>query len=1271
MKRLHSILSIMLALVLCIGLAVPAMASGEPPSSETVSSEPAQSAVLSIWADPGSDESENAKPMLRFWFPDAGAGLTQSEIDELHAQGFTEFTEEYLYEVIDILHELYDAGFGGIEMTMLADSANYGTELVSKIGWGTPAWVRILCQALATGNSLGKGDGTSFKVDVTMTAHWPLIIDTVDPNDAAQQQELSYVVQEIDPAAIGDTVTLELPAQKTKDNKNGVFLFTDTLVGVTLAKINAGESGSATGDAASGEASGSRVSVDYTSLTPLNASGEAASRAGVPGGAVVYQYIDGLWYDIALIGTGDDLGDPLQAGESVILYPSVENYTFIDAENGGYIYIEDKATGEAVSPDGLAYERTDTTTQMGPQISYSTSFTVTRNGQDITDSVNVYYDSGLTTHMTGAIRLADGSTVPGQVLANATRESFGIVTDLEATAEKPVTERQYMDDTQALYTVSGADIRAAIEAQSPLKDGENWALIPVYRRGSGQVSSGGSTVTMDNRTYSIDYYDTAGAMAVIDYWEENMLDLPVEVYNEAGEPMTVTLRDMLKGNAAGSIFEDSLELSTSGTAWSENMLSDFEAYMGYDATPYLPLLAGLGSYNDPEGMSAKIQADFSNCRELLFNDKHAKVISEWANEIGGGYRFQSGSDDAQRSEYVDIIEADNGSLSSVLRAVGTVNTKGDPENPYLSMEAITSTTIDPDYYTTMIELNMNFVRGINRIVIHGIPFTKSLNGHINAWPGWVFGETALGQGYGCWDSRQAFYDEPEDIRTFTDYVTRIQGLLQEGQEQVPILFVGGGGDARFAELRANGYHYNVTSEYGVMYDNMSPDGIENGVLLPDTLGTRVIVLDNLGTSVDQYAFLERLNEYADAGVKIVIYGNTNISALNGADYGDYDTMTDEKQTDTYAAELFQKLLKNENTITGVSDITGLMAVLQKYAPSPVSFSQTGLEAVNLKEGDTDYYFFYNSALAEGYSGVSYGGVGRGLDLTNVKGVDLSAVITLETDGKNVYKLDPYNGTITELAVTRNADGTASLTLDIPAWDTAMLAVADEIPGAVPAHGEAVPVLDLTDADWQLTIESYGPASDFDPSAQFNETTVSTLTFESVKLGLWKDLAGLVTRDDLIAIGVTDEKLETWSNRISGYGTYLQNGDSLTVDGNAIQYVSGIGTYTTTFDWDGGSTGAVIRFAHENDAYVSDARVNGDMITKITITNTNGTFEFTGINAMSDEVDIGGALAQGENTITVRLVTTLRDREWIEGAATGAPMNKMQSYGLTGLTICAY
>ena len=184
MKRLHSILSIMLALVLCIGLAVPAMASGEPPSSETASSEPAQSAVLSIWADPGSDESENAKPMLRFWFPDAGAGLTQSEIDELHAQGFTEFTEEYLYEVIDILHELYDAGFGGIEMTMLADSANYGTELVSKIGWGTPAWVRILCQALATGNSLGKGDGTSFKVDVTMTAHWPLIIDTVDPNDA-------------------------------------------------------------------------------------------------------------------------------------------------------------------------------------------------------------------------------------------------------------------------------------------------------------------------------------------------------------------------------------------------------------------------------------------------------------------------------------------------------------------------------------------------------------------------------------------------------------------------------------------------------------------------------------------------------------------------------------------------------------------------------------------------------------------------------------------------------------------------------------------------------------------------------------------------------------------------------------------------------------------------------------------------------------------------------------------------------------------------------
>lgn len=1267
MKRSRRFLSALLTLVLLL----------------TCASAAAETSVLDVWAQPGADTSVNAKPMLRFWFPDAGAGLTQEEIEDLHAQGLTEFDEEYLYEVVDIIHEVYDAGFGGVEMTMLADSANYGTELVSEIGWGSEAWVRILCQALATGNSLGAGDGASFKVDVTLTAHWPLIIDTIDPNDAAQQQELSYAIQDIDPEALEDTIALQLPAQKTQDGKSGVFLFTDTLVGVAVAKSKQveveveqrGFPGGPGGEQAAPQTTTElQDQIDFQSLTALDFSQEEAFRAGVPEGAVIYQYTDGRYYDSALAGTGDALGDPLKDGERLAILPSEEYHTFVDEENGGYIYIVDSATGEALDADGLTYERIDESAQMGPMVSYSSRFAVAQDGEDISDAVTVYFDSGVATNMAGLIIAADGSSTQVSTIANASRASFGIVSEVEVTDEEAATQRQYMDDVQYCYAVSGADVEAAIEQMEPLQEGECYVLVPVYRRGSGQVSSGGGTITMDGRTYCVSYYTSDGAQAVIDYWEENMLDLPVEVYDADGEPMTVTLREMLAANSAGSLFEDSLEMSVAGSIWSATMLEDFADIAGYDAEAYLPLIAGLNAYNDEDGAAQRVQEDYENVKEVLFNERHVKVISDWANEVGGGYRFQSGSDDARDSTYVDVIEADNGSLSSVLKAAGTVVAKGDPENAYLSMEAITSTTIDPDYYTTMIELNMNFVRGINRIVIHGIPFTKSLNGHINVWPGWIFGEPSLDKGYGAWDSRQPFYAEKSDIRTFTDYTTRIQGLLQEGETCVPVMIVGNATDAAFAALRENGWHYNVTSEYGMMFDNMSPENIVDGVLHPDGMATQMVVLADLGDTIEQYAFLERMLAYADAGVKVVIYGDTYISRLAGADHGEYDTIADEKQTDAYAQELFAELLAHPNTISGVTTTEGLLELFAQYVDNTISFNASGLEAVRLREGADDFYLFYNSALADGYEPIAYGGVGEGLDLDNVLGVDVSTDVTLRTNGANVYALDPYTGKAVRLRdYTDNGDGTITLQLDIAAWDTAVLAVTQEaIEGAVEEHAEAgEPVLDLTDADWDLTIESYGPATDFDPEAQFNETAVSTLAFENVQLGLWKDLADRVTREQLLEIGITDEKLAAAASEITGFGEQLLNGESLTVDGNAIQYVSGIGTYTTTFDWQEDCEGAVIRFSHEDSSVASDARVNGDMVTRITISNEKGTFTFTGINALTDEVDIGDALAAGENTIEVRLVTTLRDREWIEGTATGPSYNDMQTYGLTSLSIATY
>ncbi|MEQ2415176.1 hypothetical protein [Blautia acetigignens] len=139
-------------------------------------------------------------------------------------------------------------------------------------------------------------------------------------------------------------------------------------------------------------------------------------------------------------------------------------------------------------------------------------------------------------------------------------------------------------------------------------------------------------------------------------------------------------------------------------------------------------------------------------------------------------------------------------------------------------------------------------------------------------------------------------------------------------------------------------------------------------------------------------------------------------------------------------------------------------------------------------------------------------------------------------------------------------------------------------------------LDLTDASWNLLIHSYGPGEDEnDPSV----SKITDVDFGEQKLGKWKDIAA--TEDQLNELGVTD-----------------------------MLYVSGVGEYTTTFtlpeDWSD-TTGAYL-----------DVTYGKDQIGEITI---NGTA--LDANNASDRVDLGGYLVSGENTLTIKLSTTVYAR----------------------------
>tara|TARA_Y100000782_G_C10187640_1_gene267745 strand:+ start:4701 stop:7835 length:3135 start_codon:yes stop_codon:yes gene_type:complete len=145
------------------------------------------------------------KPMLRWWFPSADA-------------------DEALIE--KQLQEYYQKGFGGVEIAMVPQHTEFDPRAS---GWGTEKWNELMKLVLQKAADLpGK-----FTVDFTISAHWPPSLNTVDPNDRATAQEMSFAYQ----TAKTGVSTLPLPKQKVKDLGQHDFLFVDEFVAASIAKV--------------------------------------------------------------------------------------------------------------------------------------------------------------------------------------------------------------------------------------------------------------------------------------------------------------------------------------------------------------------------------------------------------------------------------------------------------------------------------------------------------------------------------------------------------------------------------------------------------------------------------------------------------------------------------------------------------------------------------------------------------------------------------------------------------------------------------------------------------------------------------------------------------------------------------------------------------------------------------------------------------------------------------------------------------------------------
>lgn len=925
-KVLAAMLSACMTMSAMPGVAVQAAATAEENTA-------AAESVLDKLLNP----DVTAKPMARMWMADGGYGYALSEDPE------AEYTESNLDMMASTIKEMYDAGFGGVELTIIADITDLEEIDSYNLGFGSKAMVYTLMEALNTANNENDNcrlaaedeDFDGFIIDITVTAHWPPVLNTVDPNDDAQQQQASTTIQHVDASQLfeldekgnpvsakaGEKLKLELPAQRLYSQGAGApFYFADKLVSVSLGKVEETEIEET--DFLGNVSKVKKYNGYYETFNGINwEQGEVIASAGVPGYAYASKdseekvsvsgkdiiLIDGNWGKRYLTPNLTLKDVEVEETNNWTGTTSMVTYTYAMPADG--ISVMKDSDG-----DGSPEEELD-------EESVQALFNAEAQGGILKGLDADYY------------LMKDGETA--EVLSAST--IIYPIYDLEANWGKEVKEgdedydkyvgadgenvfAERENDVQYDYTVNVDDVlkycldqlgveytdaaSAALENYDAVKELlDEISLLPVYRQGSGQIQSGGSKIVMYPTYFALDYFNEEGADALMDYWENHILNVSDERV-AGGRSMQELMTKNAEITGVSSLFEDSIEASYTTNAFTYNFIEEAEKRLGYDVSPYIPGMIGdiiFVSGEEPE-KEYHYDEDYNLVMGTLYEENHASRLVEWAKEkIGYNYRCQAyvlaGLDVVNAALTIGIPESDNAGSGDGIRNLATaVTLKNDSFDgkEILSNEALTfGTNIQSQTVLSYVlaRLNSDADDGITRIVLHGSPAKRAYSGYASAWPGLDWGFAGYGQRQTWWD------DYPE---VFTEYMTAVQSLLQNGDSRTDFAVMTDKSESfslskgdKFFRLMNEGYNYNVLTEDTISRGNLALSKDQYGdMILSDAKSIengnnpgasyKALVLNDV-TCISLEA-VNYIKEWADAGFPIFI-----LNSEENVEYREYGT----------------------------------------------------------------------------------------------------------------------------------------------------------------------------------------------------------------------------------------------------------------------------------------------------------------------------------------------------------------------------------------------
>ena len=735
----------------------------------------------------------------------------------------------------------------------------------------------------------------------------------------------------------------------------------------------------------------------------------------------------------------------------------------------------------------------------------------------------------------------------------------------------------------------------------------NWRLYVYWMHGTGQTASPSASTN-----YTVSYVDPDGAQAVIDYWDSVVL--------------TPELRQQIAANPRAQMYMDSLELSTFGAGglfWGRTVVEEFATRRGYEITPWLPFLTrdvpfmavDTVYHNEPVEQHRitvdKVRFDYVRTLTDLYIENMLRPFAAFLHanemtlraEISYGLPFEL----TRPGPEVDGIETESLEFAAQIDAYRLLAGPAHLFGKQYSSETGATTRnhiLDHRFYDQIIATQL--AAGITKTVLHGWASTAGAEG-VTEWPGHE----------GMWSKFSERFDTRQPGAEFYPLwnaaIGRYQLLLRQGRPRIDvgilrtdhftdnmsgIGFIDDDGrripdEEAYGQLWMRNRENHWWQDLGMQDAGWTYEFFDGSLLLHDDVsfsdglvqpsgpGYQALIVYQSALDPDVAA---ELLDWARQGLKVLlVHGTRELKLLSKGLHTSHDraaARTPELDgRDDELAATMAELLALP-TVAAVDDPAQTVNALRHLGvKGRAEFTQENRNVLSHLREDGDLLHLY-----------LYHFLYENGEPTEVE-------VALPGSGA-VHRIDGWSGTVRPHAGVRQDRGHTMVTVPLHPGETALLTLDRSV--AAPAETTQIPPETVAElAEWEVAVESWDAG----------------------------DLQ-LITEDRGLGYQTREVRPLTAVTRIDAGTGNLRPWKDLQPVGPAV---SGVGEYKTTLH--------LAETPRAAARYVLDLGSTAGGLGSVRVNDG----EASGFDTSRPVVDVTEDLRVGENTVTIRVSSSLNNR----------------------------